>query len=77
MSSQTEIKPPAKNELLDAVVTVLGALPDGADIHFFWMEGMQHVCVGLKNREPVTYHLTRKLDGSGVISCNPHCQRQI
>ena len=68
MSMQNEIRPPEQNELRNAILLMLGGLPVGADIHFYWADGMQQVRVSLEHNDPVTYQLVRKSDGSGVVT---------
>lgn len=72
MSNQEKIGPPNENELRDAMLLFLGSLPHGADIHYFWKDGIQHMSVTLENSEPTTYKLNRNKDGSGIVSSSLH-----
>jgi hypothetical protein len=72
MTNANAIKPVEQSEFRNALLLILGALPEGADIHFYWADGVQHVTVTLENTEPLTYLVTRNKDGSGVVSTKPN-----
>lgn len=72
MSSQEKIGPPDENALRQAMMLVLGSLPHGADIHYFWKDNVQHMSVSLENGVTTTYQLNRNKDGSGVVSSVLH-----
>lgn len=72
MSKEKKIGPPDENELRQAMLLVLGSLPHGADIHYFWESGIQHMCVTLQGGEPTTYKLNRDKDGSGMVTSCLH-----
>lgn len=70
--SKQETRPPDQNELRNAMLVILGGLPLGAEISFFWKDDVQNMQVSLQGCEPITYCLNRAKDGSGVVSCNVH-----
>lgn len=67
MNSHKKIGPPNETEFREAMMLVFGALPEGADIHYFWKDGAQHMTVTLEGGQPTTYKLNRSEDGSGVV----------
>lgn len=72
MTNPNAIKPVEQSDFRNAFLLILGALPEGADIHFYWDEGVQHVTVTLEKAEPLTYVVNRNKDGSGVVSTKLH-----
>lgn len=68
MSNQKKIGPPDENSLREAMMLILGSLPHGADIHYYWEGGVQHMCLTLDEGDATVYKLNRNKDGSGVVS---------
>ncbi|MYM92486.1 hypothetical protein [Duganella vulcania] len=54
-------------EVAAAIRTVLGTLPVGAEIRFYWHDGAQHYCVSLPGQPDQVGRLKRNGDGTGVI----------
>lgn len=72
MNNGKKIGPPDQDELRKAMLLVLASLPHGADIHYFWKDGVQQMQVTLQDEEPSTYRINRNKDGSGVVTSSLH-----
>lgn len=59
-------QPPSETELRDALMTVLGSLPAGAEFRFFWRDGQQHMTIKLGSEPEQTLCLNRRPDDVGV-----------
>lgn len=61
-------QPATKDELKTAILTVLGSLPAGADFHFFWRDGVQHMALKFQDGTETVAMLNRRKDGSGQLA---------
>lgn len=56
-----------KSEIAAAIKTILATLPDGAELRFYWEDGVQHFRMQLPGQVDQVAKLNRVADGSGVI----------
>ncbi len=56
-----------QQKIQDAIKTLLGTLPVGAELRFYWHDGAQHLSTKLPGAEEQIARLNRIQDGLGVI----------
>lgn len=54
-------------EIASAIKTILGTLPEGAELRFYWQDGVQHLHMKLPGQDDQVAKLNRVNDGTGVI----------
>lgn len=59
------VRPPSMERVKNAMMTLLGGLPNGWDIRFFWENDRQCMTIHQPGMEPEKYALVRKENGSG------------
>lgn len=61
-----DVRPPTADELRQALMTVLGSLPVGAEFRFFWCDGKKHMTMKFGAEPEQTLCLTRRGNGVGI-----------
>lgn len=59
-------QPANSEEIRQAIMTVLGTLPEGSEFRFFWRDGKQHMSMKFVGEPEQTMCLNRRPDGVGV-----------
>lgn len=59
-------KPPTSSELRDSIMTVLGSLPHGCEIRFWWQDDKQHLSMQFDGQPAQVLYINRLADGTGV-----------
>lgn len=54
-------------QINDAIMKILGTLPVGAEMRFFWQDGCQHLSMKLEGTSEQIARLNRAPDGTGVV----------
>lgn len=57
-----------KPEIGQAMMTILGTLPVGAEVRFYWDDGVQHMSIKYADGTEDVARLNRVSDGVGVLS---------
>jgi hypothetical protein len=59
-------RPPTQAELEAAISTLLGALPEGMEFRFYWLDGRQHLTMTRSDGSQQTLAVVRRADGVGI-----------
>lgn len=54
-------------EIRNAIMTILGTLPEGMEMRFFWKDGCQHLSMKLDGEPEQLARLNRAPSGIGVV----------
>ena len=65
-------KPATPDEIRDAILTVLGTLPVGCEMRFWWQDGHQHMSMQHAGQTAQVLYLNRREDGVGIPTPAAH-----
>jgi len=57
-----------KSEIGQAMMTILGTLPVGAEVRFYWYDGVQHMSIKYADGSEEVARLNRSSSGIGVLA---------